>query len=214
MEIRESTEGGVRVLAPDGSVAGLEETGTLESKLGAAIKAGALRLVIDCSAAGQLNSAAIRILLQVSRKLDRTDGRLVLCGMNAKVRKVFLISGFDKDFTVVATREEALQRVLESARLAPRTARVAPAREAAEEQAPPAPPEAAPIAASAGPVPASAPPTSPPPPDPREALAAALLDALGVHAVHPASARLGGAALPDLETLANGVLAAVRVRTS
>ncbi len=213
MEIRESGEGDVRVLAPDGSLAGSEETSALETKLGAALKAGTVRLVIDCTAVGQLTSAAIRILLQVSRKLDRTDGRLVLCGMNAKVRKAFVISGFDKDITVVATREEAVQRVLESVRPAPRTARAAPARAAAEVEAPVAPPVAAPVA-SAEASPVAAPPTPPPAPDPRDALAVALLDALGVHVVHPVAARAGGAAPPDLETLANGLLAALRARAS
>jgi anti-anti-sigma factor len=210
MEIRESQDGDVRVFAPDGSLAGSEETSALDTKLGAAVKGGALRLVIDCTAVGQLTSAAIRVLLQVSRKLDRTDGRLVLCGMNAKVRKAFVISGFDKDFTVVATREEAVQRVLESVRPTPRTARVAPARAAAEAGAPAEP---APIA-PAEPSPADAPPTPPPAPDPREAMAVALLDALGVHVLLPGAAGSGGAAPPDLEALAGGLLAALRVRAS
>ena len=125
MEIREFREGDVLVLAPDGSVAGSEETSAIETKLGTSLKAGFRLLVLDCAAVGQLSSAAIRILLMTSRKLDRTEGRLVLCGMNAKLKKAFSISGFDKDFTVVATREEALQRVLEPVQ--PRPARPAKA---------------------------------------------------------------------------------------
>lgn len=213
MEIRESTEGDVRVLAPDGSLAGSEETIALETRLGAAVKAGAVRLVIDCTAVGQLTSTAIRILLQVSRRLNRADGRLVLCGMNAKVRKAFVISGFDKDFTVVATREEAVQRVLEPARQAPRVDRAAPARAPADR----ALSEAAPVAAAPPvpvvPIPVEAPPSLPAP-DPRDGLAVALLGALGVRADKSAAVRSGGAALHDLETLADGLLAALRVRAS
>jgi anti-anti-sigma factor len=121
MEIRELREDDVLVLAPDGSIASREETSALETKFGTSLKAGSRRLVFDCTAVGELTSAAIRVLLLSSRKLDRTEGRLVLCGMNAKLTKAFSISGFDRDFTVVTTREEALQRVREP--VPPRPAR-------------------------------------------------------------------------------------------
>src|SRR5215831_16233039 len=113
MEIHEITDGDVLVLAPDASITDSEETSALEAKLGTALKAGRRLLVFDCSAAGQLTSSALRVLLLTSRKLDRTEGRLVLCGMNARLTKAFSVSGFDKDVTVVATREGALLRVRE-----------------------------------------------------------------------------------------------------
>ena len=151
MEIREFREGDVLVLAPDGSVAGIEETSAIETKLGTALKAGFRLLVLDCAAVGQLTSAAIRILLMTSRKLDRTEGRLVLCGMNAKLKKAFSISGFDKDFTVVATREEALQRVLEPVPSAPVEAgEGVSAKRRRQRGRPPAPPPADVEAAATG----------------------------------------------------------------
>jgi anti-anti-sigma factor len=220
MEIREFREGDVLVLAPDGSLAGSDETGALETKMGAALKAGTRLLVVDCAGVGQLTSAAIRALLQASRKLGRTAGRLVLCGMNAKVQKAFSISGFDKDFTVVATREEALRRVTQPVRPVPsRTAAASPAKGAVGVEPIPVVQEAPQVAVQPSPVakdlaPASVAPAqapSPPAPDPREAMAAALLDALGVH---PGVARSGSAAPPGLDALANGVLAALRARAS
>src|SRR5262249_21682485 len=107
-----------------------EETSALEAKLGTALKAGRRLLVFDCSAAGQLTSSALRVLLLTSRKLDRTEGRLVLCGMNARLTKAFSISGFDKDVTVVATREGGLLRVREP--VVPRAPRQ-PRKEAARK---------------------------------------------------------------------------------
>src|ERR1043165_8822934 len=99
MEIHEIRDGDVLVLAPDGGVTDSEETSALETKLGTALKAGGRLLVFDCTSAAQLTSSALRVLLLHSRKLDRTDGRLVLCGMNARLAKAFSISGFDKDVT-------------------------------------------------------------------------------------------------------------------
>jgi anti-sigma B factor antagonist len=223
MELRESREGDTLVIAPDGSLAGSEETSALEARLGAAIKAGFQLLVIDCTSVGQMTSSAIRVLLLVSRKLGRTGGRLVLFGMNAKVKKAFSISGFDKDFTVVATRDEALQRALDPVSAAPsRTAVAVPDTAPVQAEAPdpqpvraePPPEETPPPAAAAPAAVAAAHSAAPQAPDPRVALAAALLDALGVHDVPPAAARAEVVASSDLEALAAGILAALGGRAS
>jgi anti-anti-sigma factor len=222
MEIREAHEGEITVLAPDGSLTGTEETSALEAKLAAVQKAGGRYLVIDCGSVGQLASVAVRALLLASRKAGRAQGRLVLCRMTPKVRKAFAISGFDKDFAIVGTREEALRLALEPAAAAkpapppsPRTPAPVPeaSRPAAAAFLEPAP-ESAP---SGGPPPAArcpegndAPfPPSPPVPDPREALANALLDAFGVRVLRPAAPGATSVAARDLEPLADSLLAAL-----
>ncbi len=217
MEIREATEGDVLVLAPDGSVAGAEETHAIETRFAAALKAGSRWLVLDCTAVGQLTSSAIRVLLKISRKLDRIDGRLVLCGMNAKLEKAFSISGFNKDFTVVATRQEALLRVVEAP--APRPVR-------STRPAPPSPPPAEPSlepssGANAAAVPNAAAPALEPPtsaaaapatvgPVPEDAVATALLDAMGVSSAGLARARPHPVAIVDAAALADAILDALR----
>lgn len=224
MEIREVREGDVLVLAPDGSLAGSEETSALETRLVAAQKAGTLLLVIDCTSVGQLTSAAIRVLLLASRKLGRTGGRLVLCGMNAKVKKAFSISGFDKDFTVVEARAEALQLVLEPVRPSASKAAKAPSAPPPTQVPVESPQVPSTPAATAG-VPAPLPSApdaiasaAPPPPvpalDPRVALAVALFEALGVQVGHPAAPGAGGVAPADLDLLASQVSAALGVRAS
>ncbi len=224
MEIHESREGDVLVLAPDGTVAGLEEISVLETKLGEAVKSGFRQLVLDCAAVGHLSSAAIRVLLLTSRKVERTDGRLVLFAMNAKLAKAFSVAGFDRDFTVVGTREEALRRVFEPVPRRPSRRKSTGSHAAAAPPAdapvdsPPAAVEAAP-AAPAAPVPAMqvepvlpvASPVSasvvPETPDLRDTLATALLEALGVH--QPPGAGAARAARADLEAVADGLIAAL-----
>jgi anti-anti-sigma factor len=223
MEIREFREGDVLVLAPNGSVAGSEETNAIETKLGTSLKAGFRLLVLDCAGIGQLASAAIRVLLTTSRKLDRTEGRLVLCGMNAKVQKAFSIAGFDKDFTVVATRDEALRRVLEPVNPPPaRTPKPPPPKPAvglevvvpsvANAGKPPvAVPEVAEVAAEPAPVAKTShvvPVEAPPRPDFQDALATAILDTLRARV--PRHGAAGHAARSDLDGLAGRVLTALR----
>lgn len=212
MEYRESREGDVLVLAPDGSLAGMEETSALEARLAAALKGGTRLLVMDCAGVGQMASSAIRALLQTSRKLGRGQGRLVLCRMNAKVQKAFSVSGFDKDFTVVTTLEEALGRVTEPVGKAPsqaakaRAAKAADAAEAAASSSPAA--EQAPPLVSDEPT-----PTPPAGADPHEALALALLDVLGVRVLEPAAGS-SDVTPQQLDALADGILAALGSRAS
>jgi anti-sigma B factor antagonist len=113
MEIREERAGDALVLAPDGNLSTGEDCHALENRLSAALTAGNRFLVVDCARVGHLTSPALRALLLAARKLTRASGRLVLCGMTAKVQKAFSISGFDRDFSVVPDRETALQLVFE-----------------------------------------------------------------------------------------------------
>jgi anti-anti-sigma factor len=222
MEIHEIKDADVVVLAPDSSISDSEETSALEVKLGTALKAGGRLLVFDCAAAGQLTSSALRVLLLASRKLDRTEGRLVLCGMNARLAKAFAISGFDQDVIVVATRDEALRRVREP--ILPRpprkdAARKKPVRKETAPVSPAAPEPVAPvvpIAPVAPEVPVA--PIDPSPPaaaarsaNVSDAIVDVLLDTLGVRVARSAAARSSGVAASNLDALANGLLAALRV---
>jgi anti-anti-sigma factor len=230
MEIRELTEGEVLVLVPEGRVAGSEDTNALESRLAAALKAGVRRIVLDCAVVGQLGSAAIKVLLMTSHKLGRLKGRLVLCELSAKVKKTFSISGFDKDFTIVATRAEAMQRALDPVQTGPvRVAKASSSKAVPGVKAPVPPPDdqqpplpalpATSVAVDRTPpiqsvarsaVVVSGPPP-PPVPDRREALASALLDALGVPSRRPDAVRGTRMASANLAALASGMLAALRV---
>jgi anti-sigma B factor antagonist len=222
MEIRESRDGEAIVFAPDGSLSGAEEANALETRLGATIRAGGRQIVIDCSGVAQLTSLAIRVLLQASRKLARAQGRLVLFGMNAKVKKAFAISGFDKDLDVAPSRDDALRLVRAPAaappppRPAPPAVSDTPAR-AVSEVLPPAaaPPVAKPPAAAPTAAPPAAAPTSTAAPaepvtvhDRRHDIVNALLGALGVRVVLPGASAAADAALEPAADALLGVLRA------
>jgi anti-anti-sigma factor len=226
MEIHEIKDADVVVLAPDAAISDSEETSALEVKLGTTLKTGGRLLVFDCAAAGQLTSSALRVLLLTSRKLDRTEGRLVLCGMNARLAKAFAISGFDKDVIVVATRDEALRRVREP--ILPRPPRKEPSRKASRKAAAPPPAPAADpepivepveaIAAVAPEVPVA--PIAPIEPalpaasarsaNVSDAIVDVLIDKLGVRVPRSAAVWSSGVAPSNLDALANGLLAALR----
>jgi anti-anti-sigma factor len=232
MEIREVQEGDVLVLAPDGNLASADDCSALEAKLVAVLKKGVRFIVVDCADVVQLRAPAIRALLQASRKLGRAEGRVVLCAMNAKVQKAFAISGFDRDFTVVPSREDAVRRVVEPVGVAsPRPLTTVPGSPARAEDAPAVAPPVGPgpeVEPAPGPavgpppahdIPVVVGPSSDAPPagalagPPFEALVTALLGALGGREDRlPAAARPDGAAPTDVNVLAGLVLAALSAR--
>ena len=117
MDIHESKVGDVVVLAPDGSLSTAPECQTLERKIAATFDAHNLKLVIDGSKIRQIGSGAVRVLLRMSRKLQTLGGGLILSGLSQKVRLALEISGFDNDFVILASSEEA---VAQAAALKPR----------------------------------------------------------------------------------------------
>jgi anti-anti-sigma factor len=108
LDIIESKEGEVIVLAPKGSL-NTQTSPKLEQKLQKLLSDKARLIVIDFKNVDYLSSAALRVLLMITRRLVRAHGRLVLCAMSDDLKKVFSISGFDRDFTILVSRGEAIE---------------------------------------------------------------------------------------------------------
>ncbi len=113
MEIAESKDGEVTILAPKGSL-NTQTSPKLEQKLVAVLGEKRRLIVIDFKGVDYLSSAALRVLLMITRRLARAHGRLVLCAMSEDLKKVFSISGFDRDFTILQGRGEAVALAAET----------------------------------------------------------------------------------------------------
>ena len=107
MEIRESREGDVVVVAPHGRLDAAAE-GVFERKLKALLDEQARFLVVDFGKVEYVSGGARRALRLAIRRLGPRDGRLVLCRLNGVVQQAFAIAGFDRVFTIVPTRAEAV----------------------------------------------------------------------------------------------------------
>jgi len=79
-------------------------------RVGAAIGSSAV-LVIDFAKVEYVTSAGFRVLLLLGRQADQAGSRLVLCGINGKVRQLFDLGGFLDVFPIVQTREEGIAAV-------------------------------------------------------------------------------------------------------
>jgi len=70
--------------------------------------AGRSRIVVDLSEVVYMASAGLAALLTGVRRARLLQGDVRLAAMNARVREVFEMSGFDRVFTIYATLAEAV----------------------------------------------------------------------------------------------------------
>jgi anti-anti-sigma factor len=107
MEIRELKKDGVVVLGLTGRL-DAESVPALQSRLQALIDAGEHRLVVEAAGLTYVSSSGLRLLLEISKRLDRHAGRLVLCAAPESVRRVLEIAGLTSLLRLFDTSKEAI----------------------------------------------------------------------------------------------------------
>lgn len=107
IEVAEERDGEALVLLPVGRLDSANAR-SFESIVMARVDAGERRLLVDFNRLQFISSSGMRVLLMAAKKLQSSDGRLVLCGMPEHIHEVFRISGFDQIIPIRDTREAAL----------------------------------------------------------------------------------------------------------
>ena len=67
------------------------------------------RVVLDLAETRYIDSSGVATLVEAFQALQRKQSRLLLAGMNPRVRGVFEIARLDSLFTIFPTVQEALQ---------------------------------------------------------------------------------------------------------
>ena len=65
-------------------------------------------VVLDLHRLVYISSAGLRVILVITKQLQRRRARLVVCSLSDPVREIFEMSGFDKIIPVYPTAEDAL----------------------------------------------------------------------------------------------------------
>jgi len=109
MKVTVSHEGGVAVIAIEGSIDG--KTAPLVRQEIAPSLEGAKSAIIDLSKVDYLSSAGLRLLLLMYREFSAKSGKLVLLGLSEDIRTVMSHTGFLNFFTLAGSLPEALQAI-------------------------------------------------------------------------------------------------------
>lgn len=86
----------------------------LDEPLHEAIAEGKRGVAIDLGELTFLDSTGLMVLLNGLRRLTREGGRLVIACHNPTVLRLFEITGTDRTFTIVDSREAAIQKLREA----------------------------------------------------------------------------------------------------
>jgi anti-anti-sigma factor len=108
MDISEDRESDAVVLALSGK---LDATTAkmFEDKILGVINSGAQRLVVDLALLEYVSSSGLRVFLLAAKRLQATDGRIILCGLQDHIRQVFDLAGFSSILSIYGSRDEAIK---------------------------------------------------------------------------------------------------------
>lgn len=67
------------------------------------------RLVLDLREVPYMDSSGVGTFVEVFRRVSSYKGKMILCGMNPRVKGVFEITKLDRFFTICDTRDQAVQ---------------------------------------------------------------------------------------------------------
>lgn len=96
------------VVSPRGWLVGGVETDDVEYAIRALLAEGNRRLVLDLTGVVMLNSLAVGALMGCRQSYKSRDGHLVLCGLNQRIVRIFLLTQLTLVFELHPTRDEAL----------------------------------------------------------------------------------------------------------
>jgi anti-sigma B factor antagonist len=80
----------------------------LKDLVQAALDRGELRLLIDFSRTGYIDSSGLGALVSVSKKIREAGGELRLSGLNEDLRSLFELTKLDTLFAIAETPKQAL----------------------------------------------------------------------------------------------------------
>ena len=79
------------------------------------IDAGRIRIVVDLGETTFLDSSALSVLMSALKRLRSRGGTLAIVNVNANIAKIFRITALDQTFTILPTREAAIDAVATAA---------------------------------------------------------------------------------------------------
>lgn len=100
LNVRTEHHGDLLILLPEGRL----DTATapaFDQSVQTHTNAGT-RLLIDLTQVHYVSSAGLRVFLMTAKKLQKSGGSLVICGMSPAVREVFDIAGFSRMLRIEA----------------------------------------------------------------------------------------------------------------
>ena len=109
MEVVEKRQNGICILGLLGRLDS-NTSPEFEKKIFEVIEDGTRSVIVDFESLDYISSAGLRVLLKATKKLKRSDGKIVLCSMKEYIKEVFEIAGFVTLFPIVTSVGDAIKQ--------------------------------------------------------------------------------------------------------
>ncbi len=110
IEIQTEQAEGILVISVSGGVHGLDVQ-EFHDKLLDAVAGCGKKVLLDLEKLSYINSAGLRSILIVAKKLRDERARFAICSLSGSVKGIFKISAFDKVIDVFESRSEAIDAI-------------------------------------------------------------------------------------------------------
>ena len=111
MDISEDRKAGAVILALSGKLDATTAK-AFENRILTVIDSGAgQRLVVDLAQLDYVSSSGLRMFLLAAKRLQATNGKITLHGLQDQIRQVFDVSGFSSIISIYGSRNEAIEGV-------------------------------------------------------------------------------------------------------
>lgn len=109
MKVEIMNIGDVKVLSVDGRI----DANTAQDLQGAVLDTaqGSPKLLLDLSKVDYMSSAGLRVMLLLHREIQSNDGRVILVGLQDRIRDAMEITGFLKHFAVVPDVQTGVEMI-------------------------------------------------------------------------------------------------------
>jgi anti-sigma B factor antagonist len=107
LSVRSESRDGATIVRPQGDI-DLAGSPTLRQEIKKAQAGGPKRLIIDLGGVPYMDSSGVATLVEAMQLARKGGTKLVLCGLQDKVRSIFEIARLDTVFTITPSVETAL----------------------------------------------------------------------------------------------------------
>ena len=83
----------------------------LDNALAKALGSGETNILVDCQRLNYISSAGLGVFMSHIQDLEKDKVKMIIYGLNDKVRNVFQILGLDQLLKIVDTQEQAIQLI-------------------------------------------------------------------------------------------------------
>jgi anti-sigma B factor antagonist len=102
-------DGGIGLIEAKGSLVGGDETVELRQAIAGFVDREYQKLIIDLSKVTYLNSTAIGVLVSAHTTYTRKGWKVKMCGLNASINNIFVITKLTLVFDVHESQKDAIK---------------------------------------------------------------------------------------------------------